>query len=80
MQLKAEELTGCTVTWLRESDDADGDAAWNAKHEKFHDLRLNVDSKVDLPSVWEAGSQVGYKVVVVFPDGSNYDQDYTIVI
>ena len=53
---------------------------WNAKHEKFHDLRLNVDSKVDLPSVWEAGSQVGYKVVVVFPDGSNYDQDYTIVI
>ena len=80
MQLKAEELTGCTVTWLRESDDADGDAAWNAKHENFHELSLNVDSKVDLPSVWEAGSQVGYKVVVVFPDGSNYDQDYTIVI
>ena len=80
MQLKAEELTGCTVTWLRESDDADGDAAWNAKHENFHELSLNVDSKVDLPSVWEAGSMVGYKVVVVFPDGSNYDQDYTIVI
>ena len=80
MQLKAEELTGCTVTWLRESDDADGDAAWNAQHERFHELSLNVDSKVDLPSVWEAGSQVGYKVVVVFPDGSNYDQDYTIVI
>jgi len=80
MQLKTEELTGCTVTWLRESDDADGDAAWNAKHENFHELSLNVDSKVDLPSVWEAGSQVGYKVVVVFPDGSNYDQDYTIVI
>ncbi len=80
MQLKAEELTGCTVTWLRESDDADGDAAWNAQHERFHELSLNVDSKVDLPSVWEAGSMVGYKVVVVFPDGSNYDQDYTIVI
>lgn len=46
----------------------------------FHELSLFVDSKMDLPSEWEAGSKVGYKVVVIFPDGSKYDQDYSIVI
>lgn len=80
MLLKAEELTGCTVIWTRISDDADGDTAWNARHENFHELSLYVDSKMDLPSEWGAGSKVGYKVVVIFPDGSKYDQDYSIVI
>lgn len=80
MQLKADELEGCTITWLRESDDSDGDTAWNAQHESFHELSLPIDSKKDLPSVWVSGSVVGYKVVIVFPDGSSYDKDYTIVI
>lgn len=80
MQLKAEELEGSTVTWLRESDDSDGDTAWNAQHETFHELSLPVDSTKDLPSVWLAGSKVGYKIVVVFSDGSSYESDpYTIV-
>lgn len=79
MQLKAEELDGCTITWQRQSGDDDGDAAWNAQHNSFHDLALTVDSTKDLPSAWTAGSVVGYKIEIAFPDGSSYDSSYTIV-
>lgn len=79
MKMKKEWLEGCTVQWTRESDDADGDTAWNARKESFHEYSLPVSSKDDLPSVWQAGSKVGYKIVVTFPDGSSYDNDYTII-
>lgn len=79
MQLSASELSGCTVTWLRESDDTEGDTAWNTQHETVHTLTINISSATDLPSVWRSGSKVGYRIYIVFPDGNSYNQNYTVI-
>lgn len=79
MQLTEEELKGCTPVWTRESDDSDGDEAWNTRHKDIHTYSIDISSQEDLPGVWTAGSKVGFKITVAFPDGSQYDQSYTVV-
>ena len=78
MQLNAEELAKCTAVWTRESNDADGDDAWNTRKKNFHEYAIEISSSEDLPSVWRAGCKVGYRLTVTFPDGNSYDRSYTI--
>lgn len=78
MRLYAEDLTKCTITWLRESDDSDGDTAWNSQHETYHELTLPVDSMKDTPLKWKAGQVVGFRIYIVFPDGLSVNEGYTI--
>lgn len=80
MQLQESEIGLASITWLRQSDDADGDAAWNVRHPTGSvGLTLHVDSRSDLPSTWVAGSKVGYMIIVTFPDGATYDAEYNII-
>lgn len=78
MVLTASDLSDCTITWTRESDDEDGDTAWNAAKSSYHELTLNVSSKEDLPSLWVAGCKVGYRCTVKFPDQEPKSGSYTI--
>ena len=71
---------GMQVNWQRISQDPVADKAWNAGHPTGADtLTLQVDSKKDLPSVWKAGSKVGFKCTVIFPDGKQKRGNYSIV-
>lgn len=81
MRLTEEEIGKNHITWMRQSDDADGDTAWNIKHPSgSQGLTLTIDSTTDLPSTWSAGSRVGFICAVTFPDGETYSADYSIVM
>lgn len=80
MLLTDEELKLANITWLRISNDEDGDLAWNIKHPTGSTgLTLHVDSNVDIPAVWGAGSAVGFKIIVTFPDGNSHSTTYSII-
>ena len=80
MQLTEAEVQQGHITWTRISDDADGDAAWNNRHQTDTiGLTLAIDSTRDLPSEWKAGSTVGYRCVIEFVDGQTAAAEYTIV-
>lgn len=79
MELTADDLKDCTLTWTRESDDSKGDMAWNASKKNFHEYALPVSSQEDLPSGWTAGSKVGYRCTLTFPDGNSTSASYSIV-
>ena len=80
MQLQESEIGLAAITWLRQSADADGDAAWNMRHPTGSvGLTLHIDSRTDLPSAWTAGSSVGFMVIVTFPDGAAYSAQYTVI-
>ena len=80
MILTDAELELANITWLRISDDEDGDLAWNIKHPTGAvGLTLHVDSEIDIPSVWGAGSSVGFKIIITLPDGGDVSTTYSIV-
>lgn len=80
MILTQEELQLANITWLRISDDEDGDLAWNIKHPTGSvGLTLSIDSDVDIPSVWGAGSAVGFKILITLPDGAGVSTTYSII-
>lgn len=80
MLLQESEIGLAAITWLRQSADADGDAAWNVRHSTGSvGLTLHIDSRTDLPSAWTAGSSVGFMVIVTFPDGAAYSAQYTVI-
>lgn len=80
MVLTDAELELANITWLRISDDEDGDLAWNIKHPTGSvGLTLHVDSGIDIPSVWGAGSSVGFKIIITLPDGGDVSTTYSIV-
>lgn len=79
MQLRESEISLASITWLRESSDKDGDIAWNLTHPTGSvGLTLTVSSTTDLPSTWQSGSKVGFRVIVTFPDGAQYAAQYSI--
>lgn len=79
MLIQEQELGLAAITWLRQSDDTNGDMAWNVKHPTGSvGLTLHVDSRSDLPSTWGAGSKVGFMIIVSFPDGATYNAVYSI--
>lgn len=81
LQIKDELLAKMQVNWQRISEDPDGDKAWNAKHPtSMGNLQIHISSKVDISSEWGAGSKVGFKCTVIFPDGTPYDGNYTVTL
>ena len=81
LQIKDELLAKMQVNWQRISEDLDGDKAWNAKHPtSMGNLQIHISSKVDISSEWGAGSKVGFKCTVIFPDGTPYDGNYTVTL
>ena len=80
MQLTEAEITMAGITWQRISNDTDGDTAWNNRHRQGTvGLTLSIDSSQDLPSEWAAGSSVGFKCIVSFPDGTQAAAEYSII-
>ena len=81
MRIDEEEIGKGNITWLRQSVDSDGDTAWNIKHPTGSvGLELAIDSTVDIPSTWKAGSKVGFLCIITMPDGNSYQADYSIVM
>ena len=69
------------IRWERIWDHGTGDAAWNVQHGAGRDgLNLNINSAVDIPGEWVAGSKVAFKCIVTMPDGESYSSDYSIII
>lgn len=69
LELTEEDVGRNNITWLRISDDANGDTSWNIRHPSGSvGLRLHIASTEDLPSEWKAGSQVGFRCIVTLPD------------
>lgn len=69
------------IRWERIWDNGAGDAAWNILHGAGRDgLNLNINSAVDIPGEWVAGSKVAFKCIVTMPDGESYSSNYSIII
>ena len=69
------------IRWERIWDHGNGDAAWNVQHGAGRDgLNLIINSAVDIPGEWVAGSKVAFKCIVAMPDGESYSSDYSIII
>jgi len=81
MRITEEEIGRSHITWLRQSDDEGGDTAWNIKHPTGSvGLELPIDSTIDIPGTWTAGSRVGFLCIITLPDGSSYQSEYSIVM
>jgi hypothetical protein len=79
MEITEAEIGIGNITWLRVSDDADGDTAWNIQHPTGSvGMTLTVDSTVDIPSPWNSGTSVGFRCVVTLPDSNSVENSYTI--
>lgn len=69
------------IRWERIWDHGTGDVAWNVQHGAGRDgLNLNINSAVDIPGEWTAGSKVAFKCIVTMPDGESYNSSYSIII
>ena len=82
MQLTEAEIGLANITWQRISNDTDGDIAWNIKHATGSTgLTLALDSLVDFPGMWEAGSSVGFQCDIYLPEQSQtYSAQYSILM
>lgn len=68
MKVEEFEINSQYITWQRISDDRQGDIAWNIQHAQgTQGLTLEVDSTVDVPSPWMAGSKVGFQIDITLP-------------
>ena len=69
MQIREEEIGKENITWQRMSNDTQGDIAWNIQHATgTQGLTLDVDSTVDVPGNWEAGSEIGFQIDISLPE------------
>lgn len=58
-----------SVVWTRESDDADGDTAWNINQaKKTQTMQLAITCSRDVPQPWTYNSKVGFRCTVRFAD------------
>ena len=82
MLLTEAEIGRSHITWKRISDDAQGDVAWNLRHATgTQGLTLDVDSTVDYPGVWQAGSQISFRCDILIPEhNETYSSQYTILM
>ena len=82
MLLTEAEIGRNHITWKRISDDAQGDVAWNLRHATgTQGLTLDVDSTVDYPGVWQAGSQISFRCDILIPEhNETYSSQYTILM
>lgn len=58
-----------SVVWTRESDDAEGDNAWNINQAKRQQhMQLHITSAADIPQPWTWNSKVGFRCTVRVAD------------
>lgn len=82
MKITEAEIGRSNITWTRISDDSDGDAAWNITHAAgTQGLSLAIDSTLDIPGNWEAGSQVGFRIEIRISElNRTFSTQYSIVM
>ena len=82
MLLTEAEIGRNHISWQRISDDVQGDIAWNIQHATgTQGLRLDVDSTVDYPGVWQAGSQICFQCDIFIPEqNETYSSEYSVTI
>ncbi len=82
MLLTEAEIGRNHISWQRISDDVQGDIAWNIQHATgTQGLRLDVDSTVDYPGVWQAGSQISFQCDIFIPEqNETYSSEYSVTI
>lgn len=69
MRVEELEIGSQYISWQRISSDRQGDIAWNIQHATGEQgLRLDIDSTVDVPGTWEAGSQISFQIDISLPE------------
>ena len=82
MLLTEAEIGRNHISWQRISDDVQGDIAWNIQHATgTQGLRLDVDSTVDYPWVWQVGAQISFRCDIFIPEqNETYSSEYSVTI
>lgn len=82
MRIAEEEIGLQNISWQRISHDTQGDQAWNIQHPQGTiGLQLELDSTIDYPGTWEAGSKVSFLCDVYLPEqDSVYSAMYSILM
>ena len=82
LQIAEEEIGRENISWQRISHDAQGDVAWNIQHPQGTiGFELPLDSTVDYPGTWEAGSQVSFRCDVYLPEqGETFSGMYSVLM
>lgn len=82
MRIREEEIGTDNISWQRISDDAEGDVVWNIQHAQgTQGLTLEIDSTVDVPGVWGAGSQISFQCDIYLPEQEeSYSARYSIIM
>ena len=82
MRISEDEIGLEHITWQRISEDTEGDIAWNIRHASgTTGLELDIDSDVDIPGEWTAGSTISFQCDIYLPEMSvTYSNNYTILM
>lgn len=82
MELTEQEIGLNHITWQRISEDTEGDIAWNIQHAAgTQGLQLDIDSQVDVPGEWKAGSRISFQCDIYLPETEeSYSTQYSILM
>jgi len=82
LKLTEAEIGRENITWQRISEDAQGDIAWNILHATgTQGLTLSIDSRVDIPGIWGAGSRIAFQCDIYLPEHDDtYSTQYSILM
>ena len=82
MLITENEIGRNNITWQRISDDTQGDIAWNIQHATgTQGLELLLDSLVDYPGAWVAGSMVSFQCDIYLPEyNDSFSAQYSILM
>ena len=82
LKLTEEEIGWNNITWQRISEDTQGDIAWNIQHATgSQGMTLDIDSRVDVPGTWDAGSRVSFQCDIYLPEHEEtYSTQYSILM
>lgn len=82
LKLTEAEIGRSHITWQRVSNDLQGDIAWNLTHGSgTQGLTLSIDSLVDIPGGWTAGSSVAFQCDIYIPEqNTTYSTQYSILM
>ena len=82
MEITEQEIGRNNITWQRISDDTQADIAWNIQHSTgTQGLELSLDSTVDYPGVWQAGSKVSFQCDIRLPEyNETFSAQYSILM
>ena len=82
LQIAEREIGRNNIRWERISNDTQGDVAWGLQHAQGTvGFELSLDSTVDYPGTWEAGSKVSFKCTVYITEqNDSYSAMYSILM